>query len=186
MAQDQDLELDEVTAEELNLIRRIRERSKAHQHTPYRKALLDRIRRAKLGQPVGPPSELPGGGYITYQLLFGKHSHIDKADLERSRKNYQEKVEEAKKLNLRAPDPFSPVAVEFHPKGNNTVVPQDDMEALALDQDPNKFRPLTGAGHQSTATIDDLMAEVERLKGENARKDQELAEARKSQSGKGK
>ena len=137
------------------------------------------MRKIKQGQDVGPPSELPGGGYMTYQIISGKHSHIDKAALEKSRDDYRRKVAEAQKLGMKIPDPFSPQPVEFHPKGNDTIVPQDDLEALMIDQDPIKFRPLTGSTTQPTTMPDELMAEVERLKAALAQKDVELVEARK-------
>lgn len=191
----------EFPPEVLQFAASLMQKAQAQQHTPYRKALLERIaRRQRLKLKEDPPaSELPEGGYRTYRVVSGRHSHYDKEEQKKARATYWQQVEEAKS-NPRAqpPDLISPVEHVFGV--GDLVTPQDDHEALMMDQDafsplPKKKFQLVGTAAEASdrAVPDEVTVELNRLRTqadraaaveeENAKLRKELEEARKNKRG---
>lgn len=153
------------TPEELALVRRLRQRANQTQHSPYRKALLARSRCRKQEQADKIP--LPGGGYQSYRLMHGRHERYDLRDVEIARK------ESARLKEAHGPN-FAPLDPEKHIfRPGDVVTPETDLEALMIDQDPMKFRPLGPA--EAAQTPDLLEAELNRQKQLAGEKDAEIA-----------
>jgi hypothetical protein len=166
---------------------RLEKRRNTIQRSEYHEAILGRV----FPRPGRPVPELPGGKYEGYLITAGKHYRTEGADLAAAQREHKERCEQADKLNHQRPE--FPIIVQREYSANETIVPQDDGEALMMLQDPEKFRPLRS--DQQTDRIAQLLAEQNALKAghdakareqdaEIARLQVELAEAKKGKNGK--
>lgn len=173
MAADETEDLD-VTAEEIAMVRRLRSRAVAKQISEYRKVLIQRAG-CKNEKDKLP---LPEGGYRTYRLAAGRHIHALAEDVRKTSERNQELF---KRLGPGTP-PENPPMTAYG--AGDLVTPQSDSEALLMDQDPDKFRPVDA--RQASANVDELMAEIARLKQVETRAqelEKELAEQKKAKGG---
>lgn len=152
---------DEIDPQILSIAKRINDRVKNRVHTPYRKAILARLQAPN-------QNALPPMTYQSYKVVYGQHSHFARED-----------VAECEKLNRGRSnkDLLNPRESNYGP--GDTFTPQSDGEALMVDQDPNKYQPIGVVVGSEQAGAADLLAEINRLKANEAAKDAEMKELQK-------
>lgn len=154
-------ELDEISPEDVALVRQIRRNQSQRRASDYRVALMNRFRiRDEKKKP--PVSSLPGGGYRQYMLVVGRHERADAKDVAAARAETERYAREHPGVPRSPVDPPKHVFV-----AGDVIVPETDEEALTLDQDPNKFREIGVAGDADG--VDAVLAENARLKDRLAR-----------------
>lgn len=169
----------ELSPDVLQMARRLVREAQGRQIEPY---LLNLRERSRYRFDKDKPPLLEGK-YRTYVLARGTHSQVrpeERAAIDRVN------AEGAKAQGSRYV-PVEPQKTEFRP--GDRVTPLSDNEALMMAQDPGKFRYQGPGATSDRPDLDELQAELERLRmesrqhaqvaEENAKLKTELEKARK-------
>ncbi len=158
----------DVSLDNVRFARQLQERASSHKVSAYQQNLRDRLRHRS--EAHKPP--LHEGKYRTYTLLRGTHTRVEPAARAAADQENASLREAAVKAGQKHFMETVPEETRYHFKDQPTprLTPLTDNEALMMDQNPTKFG-WTGpneVGGGPTREVDELLAEVERMKTENA------------------